>query len=206
MDELNPYAPSALNENLVAENALEILKPVVSTRRVCFTTLWLIAVSGGLFGVGMALISFLPSLLSIGSDIFPQRLISMLMGGFFLFVIGFAYALIPALVIVGILWVIVPRPKGRRPKEWTPGSIRLFGSISGGLSGFSCIAVPAILMAEVDAFLYGLVPGGFAAVVVPLLQFRLVRDCRLERAKEYTQLSESPDFSPPVDLTTRKLT
>ncbi|WP_442509530.1 hypothetical protein SH528x_001109 [Novipirellula sp. SH528] len=204
---LNPYAATIVDEVFTDfEDEIAQRKPF-SSLKVCFDVALMIGVSGGLFGwclIGFVMLTSLFS--SPGMSSFAM-LGSMFFGALLYFLIGALLALLAAIPVVTLSgWLL----SMREPRvAWTPTSIRVFGSVTGAMSGFSCLAIPGLLSGAFQVLGFSLVPAAFAAVTVPLLLFRTVRQCREDLdwrvMHENGDVAASPFSLPPVDSGSGKL-
>ncbi|TWT80929.1 hypothetical protein CA13_23750 [Planctomycetes bacterium CA13] len=192
---MNPYAPSMVVDPGDRPPRPKVVSGLITTHEVGFMTIVMTMVSGGLFAVTLVALSLFGAMLFSGSsnDV-SGILLSMLMGTLMAFGFGAVFALIAALPVVPICaWIYtMVRPSDA---EWTPTSIRLFGCVAGGATGYVCVAVPGLLTISPEGFLYGFVPAIFAAISVPLLLHRLARRCQAVL-----------DQPPPVDVVESELT
>ncbi len=167
--EINPYAPSMLEPDPVKSAASVVGWGHVSTLALIVHTMAGVTVSGGVFGIGTLLIENNdPSLVMIGAIV-----------GCFLAFFG-SLAIVP-LTAAGSLLVRTPG------MHWTASSIRVFGAVSGFLTGFVCIAFLAGFSPW--SIVIGFIPGAVGAVVTTISLIPLAR--RATRA--WSQIDEIDD-------------
>ncbi len=191
--EVNPYAAASMvdptegNEKNTDPSALN-----PAYFRVYFDIVLMIAVSGGLFGIAVVFFQAIREVGRFNGPASMNALVGIITACVFVFVIGFIFALIaavPVVLVCGWLKSLSASP----PEPWTPTSIRVFGSATGALSGFACLAVPGIFSMHTKVIVAGLIPAGFAALVVPLLLTRSSR--RTQRSIENRRKIASMDSS-----------
>ncbi|GAA5509327.1 hypothetical protein [Novipirellula caenicola] len=204
---VNPYAATIVDDEVtVYEDELAQRKPF-SSLKVCIDTTVMIAISGGLFGWTLVGFFMLFSLFTSPGMSSVSMLGSLLVGTLLYFGVGAVLALLAAIPVVTLSGWLLSLREPRVP--WTPYRIRVFGSVTGALSGFTCLAIPALLSGAVEMLAFSLVPAAFAAAAVPLLLFRTVRQCRDDldwRVMHENRGGTAAPFSlPPVDSGLGKL-
>ncbi len=212
---LNPYAATIVDDDAVAADEAVAIEKTCSTVKVCVDTTAMISLSGGFFAALVILFSMFSAWPVANLQTVITAIGSLLLGGVISFLIGAILALLAAIPVVTLGgWLISIQPNAREP--WTPSGIRVFGSITGALSGFSCLGVPLLLAGAFQGLFVAIMPAAFAAGTVPLLLFRTVRHCRNTVRHYHDDRSgggESQNFDfppapsplPPVDFVSRKL-
>jgi len=204
---VNPYAATIVDEEVaIFEDEIAQRKPF-SSLKVCFDVALMIGVSGGLFGWCVIGFVMLASLFSSPGMSSASMLGSMFFGALLYFGIGAVLALLAAIPVVTLSGWLLSMREPRVP--WTPTRIRVFGSVTGAISGFTCLGIPSLLAGAIEVLGYSLVPAAFAAVTVPLLLFRTARQCREDLdwrvMHENGDAAASPFSLPPVDSGSGKL-
>jgi len=186
----NPYAPSAIIE--------EEPKPIeprrdavrISNYTVGFNTIFVVILSGGLFGITLVCFTLGSELLLSGTGFTMSSLFEAILSLFYVFAVAFGFGMVAAAfaavpIVPTCIWIY--STSEQKGKPWTPGSIRIFGSISGAISGFACVAVPSLFSGFGMGILLGFVPAIFAAMTVPIMLTRLANRCRIALAKEASE-------------------
>lgn len=148
---LNPYAPSS-----AVDGSVPILSPRVSVLVVTLNTIAGVTASGGIFGFGL-IVATTTELASVAP---------------FALVVGCILAFVGASVVVP-LGLLARSFLGDSARDWTGSQILRFGAACGGLTGFLCLAVPA--MFDPVSLTYALFPALAGALLTPLFLLPLSR-------------------------------
>ncbi|TWU46000.1 hypothetical protein Q31b_11780 [Novipirellula aureliae] len=191
----NPYAPSAIIEE--EEKAIEPRRDAVriSNYTVGFNTIFVVILSGGLFGMVLACFVFGSELLFRAAGFTDPSLFEALLSILYFAAIAFGFGMVTAAfaavpMVPACLWMY--SASEQKGKSWTPSSIRIFGSISGAVSGYACVAVPALFSGFGMGVLFGFVPAMFAAISVPIMLAPLAKRCRIALEKEESERRQEP--------------
>ncbi|WP_147870035.1 hypothetical protein [Stieleria maiorica] len=171
---LNPFAPTShLGSEALDQAGLN--SQTFSARRIIVSVIGAVTISGGLFAVLLSTIVVGTITLSRGlRDIDDDA------GLFFAYAIplsilgGVIAAGLVSIVLVPLCFLLRNSLAALQDQSWDRGSVFMFGRICGFLSGL----VAAVFLGGfgLTGAVAGLIPGGFSAVVTPLLLWRVFRD------------------------------
>ncbi len=155
---INPYAPSTA----AIARPVPVEFPRVSAIVVILSTIGGVTASGGIFGVGLAATA------RSGIMIAPIA-----------FVFGCILAFIGALIVVPLM-LTARIFLGESGRDWTASQILRFGGLCGGLTGFLCVAGPALFTPS--ALPFALIPGLVGSVLTTLFLIPLSRRVRKQES------------------------
>ncbi|WP_182868199.1 hypothetical protein [Stieleria mannarensis] len=169
---LNPFAPTS---HLGSEehDPAGLKSKTFSARRIIGSVIGAVTISGGLFGV-------LLSTVVVGT-ITLSRSVSEVHEAGFVFLYAFPLSILVGVVAAGLVSIVlVPlcfllrtSLAALQDQPWDRRSVFMFGRIC----GFLCGLVAAVFLGGfgLTGAMVGLIPGGFSAVVTPLLLRRVFR-------------------------------
>lgn len=170
----NPYAPTSQT----ADPALAELPTIggtVSSTSLCFWTMGVCSVAGGLFGLAIVAVIFAGSLISNDGGANGAPLIDLVMFAGYGIIVGGILALVSSVPSVMLVFVL-SMPWRKTDYHWAPRAIGRFAALSGLLAGF----LPFTLLSRLDpsVVLFSILPAIFGCFAARLLIIPLARKAR----------------------------
>jgi len=199
----NPYAPGSTAPSGEFSGQWGAVSGGISSVRVCVQTVGGVAASGGLFALGLAIISTMAS--GIPGPVTDQMMFA-LTTSLTLTAMGAVYACVVGAIVVPLLYAVAFH--GRlRGDGWTSSRVRRFALVSGALSGFLSVVAPTVFFITSSPFslselgqmlLFALVPAVVGGVGTFLLAIPLARRAARDVDMRAALAERSAHAAPPI--------